>query len=523
MAPLPPWKFEIVLSTTVNFVSPLHRSFFSLQTNAMPTFVRMMEKSRYEAVIGLEMHIQLATQSKAFCSDAATFGAEPNTQTGIISLAHPGTLPRLNRKQLTYAIRLGLAIGSDISRTSYFDRKHYFYPDLPKGFQTTQDNRPICVGGMVQLRQGDIGRSIRINRIHMEEDAGKSLHELSPSNSMIDLNRAGVPLLELVTEPDFRSADEVYLFINKLRQLVRYLDISDGNMEEGSLRCDCNISIRKPGQQQLNARCEVKNINSARFARKAINLEIVRQAGIMDAGGQVTQETREYDPVADVTRPLRGKEDAHDYRYFPEPDIPLLQITQEEVDLIRAQMPMLPDERADQYRQELHLSAADAAILTETKEHADLFDRLCTDYSDLAPPLAAKFFINKWMPEARERKLTNGEMPPLKEAASLLRLIQSKKIVQSVAYQKLWPAMLTGGHTVDELVEQLDLVQTDDRSAIVALAQEVIAENPEQLAKYKRGKKNLLTFFMGQLMRKSRGKAKPDMAREVLQALLEEG
>jgi aspartyl-tRNA(Asn)/glutamyl-tRNA(Gln) amidotransferase subunit B len=300
---------------------------------------------QYEMVIGLEAHVQLSTHSKAFCADDARFGGPPNTHISAISLAHPGTLPRLNRAQLTGAVRLGLALGCTINRTSTFDRKHYFYADLPKGYQITQDRQPICLGG-------NLG-NIRIHHIHMEEDAGKSMHDQLPDASLIDLNRAGVPLLEIVTEPDFRSAEEVDMFMNQLRRLVRYLDISDGNMEQGSLRCDINVSVRRKGVTTLGTRCEIKNVNSMRFARRAIQYEVKRQIDLLEAGGEIQQNTLHFDPDTGVTTPMRSKEDAHDYRYFPEPDLPPVVVSESWLSEIQSQMPVLPEAIIRQFRDDI--------------------------------------------------------------------------------------------------------------------------------------------------------------------------
>ena len=297
---------------------------------------------QYELVIGLEVHVQLSTRSKAFSADENAFGAEPNTQVDPVSLGHPGALPRYNRAQVESAVRLGLALGSQIARRQSFDRKHYFYTDLPKGYQITQDREPVCVGGRLPIRIGERWQEVRIHHIHMEEDAGKSLHDRSESYSLIDLNRAGVPLLEVVSEPDLRSPEEVDAFMSAMRQLVRYLGISDGNMEEGSLRCDCNVSVRKRGSDQLGTRCEIKNLNSMRYARRAIEFESRRQIDLLEQGGQVVQQTLHFDPATGVTSPLRSKEDAHDYRYFSEPDLPPIELSDEFVDELRRASPTLP-------------------------------------------------------------------------------------------------------------------------------------------------------------------------------------
>lgn len=475
--------------------------------------------SKYEAVIGLEVHLQLQTQSKAFCADSTQFGSPPNSQTSIISLAHPGTLPRPNKKQIEYAVRLGLALNCEINQRSYFDRKHYFYADLPKGFQTTQESQPICKGGKVTFQTDQGTKTIRLNHIHMEEDAGKSLHEIDPTYSYIDLNRAGVPLVEMVTEPDFRMADEVYYFINELRRLVRYLDISDGNMEEGSLRCDCNISVRPKGQTFLNARCEVKNINSARFAKKAIEFEIERQINLMEQGREIKQETREFNPDQGVTTALRSKEDAHDYRYFPEPDILPIIVTKNDIAHIKEAMPLLPSFYRELFAEQYGLAPDDIEIIIDTQKRAENFRTFVDLHKTIPVKLAANFFINKWYPS-----LGDQEMPErlnFNLIAQFLQLIEDKKVAASVAYQKVWPELIKQPQDVLGLCQKLNLLQTSDTNAIESMAQQVLDENPGQLLQYRKGKKGIITFFMGQLMKKSRGQANPEVAREAFENLLD--
>jgi aspartyl-tRNA(Asn)/glutamyl-tRNA(Gln) amidotransferase subunit B len=472
----------------------------------------------YEAVIGLEVHIQLQTASKAFCSDSAAFGGSPNSQTGLISLAHPGTLPRPNQAQVEYAIRLGLALGCWINRRSMFDRKHYFYADLPKGFQTTQDAQPICIGGEVNFLVAGVERTIQLHHIHMEEDAGKSIHDLSSDASLIDLNRAGVPLLEMVTEPDFKSGEEVYYFINELRRLVRYLEISDGNMEEGSLRCDCNISVRLAGEDVLNPRSEIKNVNSARYARKAIEYEIERQIALMKKGEAPRQETREFLPDQGITVSLRSKEDAHDYRYFPEPDILPLVLSEETIEQIKDKLPVLPGENRSLLLQR-EIKEDDIEIIIESRTRAENFIKFINEHPDIPAKLAANFFINKWYPSEELGEIDNKIQSH--HISKFLELIDSKKVALSVAYQKLWPALLVEPQDVYLLCQKLNLLQTNDSETIEALALAVIESHPEQKARYKKGKKGLITFFMGQLMRQSAGKANPEIARTTLEQLLE--
>ncbi len=481
-----------------------------------------MEKSQsIESVIGLEVHVQLSTQSKVFCSDDASYGGEPNTHVSSISLAHPGTLPMINEVPVRYAVKLGLALGCSINRRTYFDRKHYFYADLPKGFQTTQDGAPICLGGMIDLAP-HMNRKIRIHHIHMEEDAGKSIHDDVHPSSLVDFNRAGVPLLEMVTEPDFRSSEEVYLFINQLRRLVRYLGISDGNMEEGSLRCDCNISVRPLGYDGLNQRCEVKNVNSARYARKAIDFEIDRQSKIMLSGGEVKQETREFIPDQGITKLLRGKEDAHDYRYFPEPDLPPILMSSRLINDIKASIPMLPGAYFALLYDKYHLDISDVDLIIEDRARAEYFTSLL-EQSEAEPKVLAKLFVNKIVPYLEQMKIAPTTFPiAVKYIDQYLRFIAERRISASVANQKLWPALLDHPQNVEKLVADMNLGQTNDSTLIIDLVKEVIDENPEQVAKYMKGKKGVVKYFMGQLMRKSKGKANPGMASQTIEQILTE-
>ena len=481
-----------------------------------------MKDSTYEAVIGLEVHIQLSTRSKAFCSDAASFTTHPNTQVSAISLAHPGTLPRVNRMQIESAIKLGLALGCDINRETYFDRKHYFYADLPKGFQTTQDGQPICVGGLVKFLDDEIKKTCEIHHIHMEEDAGKSLHDIEDHHSLIDLNRAGVPLLELVTQPDLHSADEVFHFIHALRKLVRFLDISDGNMEEGSLRCDVNVSVRKRGFMGLNPRCEIKNINSARFARRATKYEIERQIAKIKRGEEIVQDTREFLPQKGITRSLRGKEDAHDYRYFPEPDLPLIVVNQNQIDDIKSRLPELPIELYEKFRTKHQLDHADAMVLTETSELAAFYESVLNSAPAVSSVSLAKLFVNRCIPYLNENELKPDEFPlSYSQITSFLELLNNGKIVKSIAYQKLWPVLLDKPQHVEHLAVELGLLGGTDENTITKLIDEVMTENPDQVQKYLNGKKAILGFFIGQVMRKANGKADPALLRKSLLGALQ--
>lgn len=470
----------------------------------------------YETVIGLEVHIQLSTRSKAFCADDASFGGAPNTRVSAISLGHPGTLPMPNRAHVAYAVRLGLALGCHINPVSTFDRKNYFYADLPKGYQITQDKQPICTGGALDIRVGGAVKTVRIHHIHIEEDAGKSIHDQLPDASLIDLNRAGVPLLEIVTEPDLRSAEEVDAFMSAMRRLVRYLDISDGNMEQGSMRCDVNVSVRRYGQQTYGTRCEIKNLNSMRFARRAIEYEAGRQIALVERGQAVEQNTLHFDPQTGVTSPLRSKEEAHDYRYFPDPDLPPLVLEPAYIESIRSQMPPLPEEVYCRFTEEYGLSDYDAALLAEEKPVALYFMELCRHTPHTKA--AANLVINKLLPWRDENQADLYNFPlSLPALAEMLQLVADNQISHSAAYQRLWPAMLAEpGQSPAKLAQNLNLLQTSDADFIVALIDQVLAAHPDKVSEFKKGKKGLQGFFMGELMRLSQGKADPKTATTML-------
>lgn len=476
---------------------------------------------KYETVIGLEVHVQLATASKAFCGDDARFGGDPNTHISTISLGHPGTLPRLNKKQVEYAVRLGLALGSTINPTNNFDRKNYFYADLPKGYQITQDLKPVCVGGSLAIATEAARKVIRIHHIHMEEDAGKSIHDMAPNASWIDLNRAGVPLLEIVTEPDMRSAAEVDTFMNSMRQLVRYLEISDGNMQEGSMRCDCNVSVRLKGATTFGERCEIKNLNSMRYARQAIKYEVKRQIDLLESGGQVEQQTLNFDPGTGVTSPLRSKEDAHDYRYFPEPDLPPVIVSDELLTEIRASLPPLPWELAKHFQTELGLSAYDTKILTEEKTTALYFQGITKHTKNFKT--AANLVINKILPYCQEQGMAISTYPVSYPAiAEFIQLIEQGKVSHTIAYQKLLPALIEAPDQAPlALAQQLNLIQSADEDFLNDLVGEVMAAFPDKVAAYQKGKKGLLGFFMGEVMKRSKGKAEPKSTNALLRQILD--
>jgi aspartyl-tRNA(Asn)/glutamyl-tRNA(Gln) amidotransferase subunit B len=479
-----------------------------------------MPYDQYETVIGLEIHVQLGTHSKAFCGDAADFGAPPNTHISPISLGHPGTLPRLNKKQVEYAVKLGLALGSKISMLNAFDRKNYFYADLPKGYQITQDRKPICIGGQLKVATEAGEKTIRIHHIHMEEDAGKSIHETPGPYSQIDLNRAGVPLLEIVSEPDLRSAEEVDAYMTAMRQLVRYLGVSDGNMEQGSLRCDVNVSVRPRGQEAFGERCEIKNLNSMRYARRAIKYEVKRQIDLIERGGEVRQETLNFNPDTGRTSPLRDKENAHDYRYFPEPDLPPLMISAEDLKRYHQELPMLPWQLREQLSETYGLPEYDVKLLTEEPQPALFFlelTRLTPEYK-----AAANLIINKVLPYCNESQINLTEFPlGLDQLAALLALVREGKVSNTVAYQQLFPALLAApDKNPPELAQSLNLIQTSDAGALEGIIDQVIADHPEEAARYRKGKKALIGFFMGEVMKASRGKADPKVTNQLLREKL---
>ena len=472
--------------------------------------------SKYETIIGLEIHVQLSTKSKAFASDDVKFGGAPNTQTGVISLAHPGTLPKLNKKQLEYAIRLGLAIGSKINPKNYFDRKNYNYPDLPKGYQITQDKEPICIGGEIPIYVKGEWKKIRIHHIHMEEDAGKSIHDQNPNFSLVDLNRAGTPLLEIVTEPDLRSADEVEALMGGMRQLARYLNISDGNMQEGSLRCDVNISIRPFGQKEFGNRCEVKNLNSMKFARKAIQYEVNRQIKLTESGGEVQQQTLNFDPATGKTSTLRTKENANDYRYFPDPDLPPVVVNKEILEKQKAKLPVLPWEAFEVFSKKYQLSNDKAIQLISEKSTAEFSLNLLEKGKSYKA--ISNLIIQKLKPWCQENSCSISELPISEnQLLGFIELIDNQLVSNSIAYERLFPLLLKNPKKpVKELAEKKDLIQSSDTGELEKLIDEIIAQNQGKVKAYQNGKKGLLGFFMGQLMRASKGQADPKIANKLM-------
>ncbi len=478
--------------------------------------------NQYETVIGLEAHVQLSTKSKIFCADGASFGAAPNSHISAISLAHPGTLPATNAVSVEYAIKLGLALGCQIADYQQFDRKNYFYPDLPKGYQLTQNFYPICIGGNVTFLVNNEKKSIRLHHIHLEEDAGKSNHELSNHQTLMDYNRAGVALLEIVTEPDFRHPDEVAAFMLQLRHLVRWLDISDGNMEEGSLRCDCNVSVRKYGEIEYGERCEIKNLNSMRFAKKAVEFESSRQIKIIELGGEIIRQTMQFDPSAGTTAPMRDKEGESDYRYFPDPDLMPIFLTAQQIETIKKQMPELPNKVVEKLVNEYHLTSQEAVFMAEEKSVSDYFLGLCLQVSN--SKIAANILINKILPMTKEYNLSISEIPiSEKNIVKLVEIIEQKTVSSSIVFQKLFPAMWENPtEEPAELAIKLGLIQSDDQDFLRELCKQVIAQNPEKVAAYKKGKTGLIGFFMGEVMKISNGKAAPQPTTILLSELLQD-
>jgi aspartyl-tRNA(Asn)/glutamyl-tRNA(Gln) amidotransferase subunit B len=474
---------------------------------------------KYEAVIGLEIHAQLATNSKLFCGDAASFGAAPNTHISPITMGHPGTLPKTNAKAIEYAIRIGLACGSKIAKDNYFARKNYFYPDLPKGYQVSQHTTPICEGGTISIQVPTGEKIVQLNRIHLEEDAGKSIHDISATDTLIDLNRAGTPLIEMVTEPCIHSAEEAFLFVTEVRKLVRWIGICDGNMEEGSLRCDANISIRLKGTTTLGTRVEVKNLNSIRNIKKAIEFEIDRLIQITEMGGTIIQQTRSFDANNDITFSIRDKEDANDYRYFPDPDLAPFHLTDSFIESIQKKLPTLPATLKKQWKIQYDLSDYAIDQLVEDKEEADFY---------MAWAAASSHYkaIANWMigpiRVALHEGLTNFQtlstmIPFLVE---LVELVETNQLSFSVASTKVLKEIIAHPGSPKAYASTHNLLQTGSTEEIEKWIDEVLAMHPEKVAEYKKGKKGLLGLFMGEVKKISKGKADPKMTTSLLEQKL---
>jgi aspartyl-tRNA(Asn)/glutamyl-tRNA(Gln) amidotransferase subunit B len=479
-------------------------------------------KNKYELVVGLEVHAQLLTKSKMYTTDSTEYGNLPNTHISVITLGHPGTLPKANRKAVEFAVKMGIACNSSITRTNVFARKNYFYPDLPKGYQITQDKDPICVGGEVPISLPDgTQKSIALTRIHMEEDAGKSMHLQGEVDTLVDFNRAGVPLIEIVSEPDIRSSEEAYAYLVEIKKLVRYLDICDGNMEEGSLRCDANISVRIRGAAEYGKKVEVKNMNSFRNVVRAIEHEYERQIKMSEAGEEIISETRTFDAVTDTTSSMRTKEDLNDYRYFPEPDLSPVVISEEWLTSIAESMPPLPRALFLKFIAEYGLPEYDAGVLTDSKEIALYFEELCGMTQNYKA--ASNWVMGPVKSYLNELTLHISDFPvTTKRLAELITLIDDGKVSFTVASQKIYPEMLKDmNRTPLEIAQHLNLIQESDEGSLKPIVEKVLEENAAKVEEYRSGKKGLLGMFMGQVMKQSQGKADPKVATKLLTELLE--
>lgn len=475
---------------------------------------------QWETVIGLEIHAQLATESKIFSGASTHFGAEPNRQACAVDLGLPGVLPVLNAEAVRMAVKFGLAVGATIAERSIFARKNYFYPDLPKGYQISQFEEPIVSGGSVTIPLEDGAmKTVRLTRAHLEEDAGKSLHEDFHGLSGIDLNRAGTPLIEIVSEPDMRSAREAATYMRYIHTLVRYLEICDGNMQEGSLRCDANVSVRPAGSTQLGTRTELKNLNSFRFIERAINFEVERQIDVIEGGGEVVQQTRLYDPDRNETRPMRDKEEANDYRYFPDPDLLPVVVSQSLVESIKESLPELPDERRDRFEAAFNVSSDDARTLTSSRALADYFETVCEKAKDAK--LAANWVTGELMAALNRTDLSIETCPVSAERfGGLLSRIADNTISGNIAKQ-VFAQMWDSNQSADAIIEAKGLKQVTDTGAIESLVDEILAASDAQVQQYREGNSKVLGFLVGQVMKRSQGKANPKQVNEMLRAKLD--
>ncbi|MCA0232775.1 MAG: Asp-tRNA(Asn)/Glu-tRNA(Gln) amidotransferase subunit GatB [Bacteroidetes bacterium] len=478
--------------------------------------------AKYEIVIGLEVHCQLQTQTKIFAADANQFGSNPNTNISVITLAHPGTLPKLNKKAVEYAVRMGIACGCEITRHTIFDRKNYFYPDLPKGYQLSQDKAPICVGGGIPVSFKDkagktVERTVKIHHIHLEEDAGKSVHDGAATDTLLDYNRAGTPLIEMVTDPCIGSAEEAGAFLTAVRQLVRFIDICDGNMEEGSLRCDLNISVRLKGATEFGTKVEVKNMNSIRNVMKAVETEFPRQVQMVENGETILQETRMFDPETGETSGMRMKETMNDYRYFPEPDLAPVFISDEWMNQIQAEMPPLPRVLFEKFTTQYGLSAGHATTLVDTKDVAFYFEALgaaCGNYQ-----AAANWVLGPVKTFLNENNDATAEQFPLSPAqlAEIIKLVESNQVSHTTASQKLLPVLLENPSLSPlDVAQQNNWLQNSDAGALETIVDEVLASMPDKVKEFKKGKKGLMGLFVGEVMKKSKGSADPKVVNQLL-------
>lgn len=483
--------------------------------------VAITADTEFETVIGLEVHAQLLTKSKAFTPVSIEFGKAPNTNVTPLCLGHPGTLPVPNENLIRYIIKMGLATNCGIAEKSIFARKNYFYPDLPKGYQISQFETPICHDGFIDIELEDKSeKRIGITRIHMEEDAGKSIHDQDPYNTLVDLNRAGTPLIEIVSEPDMRTPEEAYAYLTKIKQIVQYLEICDGNMEEGSLRCDANVSIRPKGQKEFGTRTEIKNLNSFNNVRRAIAFEVERQRDVILNGGKVIQTTLLWDANKLETRQLRSKEEAHDYRYFPEPDIPPVVVTQELMDDIKAELPEMPDVRLERFKKELELPQFDAEVLTSTRYLADYYEEILKIVNK--PKAVANVVITEVRRVLNDRSIDIQDFSiDAKRLGELIALKEDDKIGSS-AMQTVFNEMLDSDKSAEEIAKAQNLIQVSDSGFIEPLVDQILDEYPEKVQEFIGGKQGLIGFFIGQVMQNSKGQANPKMARDLVMKKINE-
>jgi aspartyl-tRNA(Asn)/glutamyl-tRNA(Gln) amidotransferase subunit B len=474
----------------------------------------------YETVIGLEVHAQLLTKTKLFCADETSFGAEPNTHISPVTLGYPGTLPVLNKEAVRMAIKMGLACNSEIETWNYFARKNYFYPDLPKGYQISQHTTPICKGGYVKINQ-PADKQIKLNRIHLEEDAGKSMHDKDDDFTSLDFNRAGVPLIEIVTEPCINNADEAVAFLTNLRRILRYLDVCDGNMEEGSMRCDANVSIRKKGDMILGTKVEIKNLNSIRNVKRAIEFEVNRMQELADKNESIIQQTRSFDAVNGTTFSLRSKEEANDYRYFPDPDLPPFEVTPELLRDIEESIPALPEQLVGRYMDKYNLSRYDAEVITDDKETADYFEALIL----LTPyyKAAANWLLGPLKSHLNENRISISSFPLKPEVmTSLIALVEDGRVHFSTASSKIFPELISStGKDPLEIATRLNLIQTGDEKQILEWVKQAMEKMPDKVLEYKKGKKGLLGLFVGEVKKISKGQADPHLTNQLLIQRLE--
>ena len=471
----------------------------------------------FEPVIGLEVHAQLETESKIFSTASTSFGAEPNSQVTPVCLGMPGVLPVLNKKALELAVKAALALNCTIHERSRFARKNYFYPDLPKGYQISQYEEPYSSGGWLDIPSGEAVKRIRLTRIHMEEDAGKLVHDNTGSGSLVDLNRAGEPLIEIVSEPDISDADEAVAYLKKLRSILRYIGVCDGNMEEGSLRCDANVSIRPKGSEKLGTKVEIKNVNSFRFIQRAIEYEIKRQEAVIESGGEIIQETRLYDADKGVTFSMRTKEEAHDYRYFPDPDLLPVEISTKDIETLKASLPELPDARRDRFEKDYGLPEYDAGVLTSSREIADYFEEALSHYKN--PKTLGNWIMTEVLRELRDEDDISAFPVTADKLAGLLNLIEDGTISGKIA-KDVFAEMVSGGGTAKEIVEKKGIKQISDKGELEGLIAGILEKHPDEISRYKGGDEKLIGFFVGQVMKATQGKANPKLVNEILRTEL---